>query len=77
MNNDEHPTRFHGKVCESLVWNPDGVYVDCTLGGGGHSAALLDFLSPKGQVIAIDQDLDAIQVTIPLIIMIIMPISTL
>jgi 16S rRNA (cytosine1402-N4)-methyltransferase len=42
------------------VTDPRGVYVDATLGGGGHSAALLDALAPQGQVIGIDRDLDAL-----------------
>lgn len=48
-------------VIQGLVTDPDGVYVDGTLGGGGHTAALLDVLSPRGTVIAIDQDDEAIR----------------
>ncbi|MDA1027753.1 MAG: 16S rRNA (cytosine(1402)-N(4))-methyltransferase RsmH [Bacteroidetes bacterium] len=47
-------------VIQGLVTRKDGVYVDGTLGGGGHTAALLDALSASGSVIAIDQDEDAI-----------------
>ena len=47
-------------VVEFLVTDPAGVYVDATLGGGGHSAALLDVLAPAGRVIGIDQDADAL-----------------
>jgi 16S rRNA (cytosine1402-N4)-methyltransferase len=39
----------------------DGAYVDLTFGGGGHSKAILNFLSKKGKLIAFDQDLDAIE----------------
>jgi 16S rRNA (cytosine1402-N4)-methyltransferase len=39
--------------------DPDGVYVDCTFGGGGHSKALLEKLSDKGKLVAFDQDDDA------------------
>jgi 16S rRNA (cytosine1402-N4)-methyltransferase len=39
---------------------PDGIYVDCTLGGGGHSSEILKHLSDKGRLIGIDQDMDAI-----------------
>jgi len=40
---------------------PEGVYVDVTYGGGGHSKAILDELGPKGKLIAFDQDIEAIQ----------------
>ncbi|GIV60103.1 MAG: ribosomal RNA small subunit methyltransferase H [Rhodothermaceae bacterium] len=43
-------------VVEGLVTDPDGVYVDATLGGGGHTAALLDVLAPGGRVIGLDRD---------------------
>ena len=39
---------------------PDGIYVDATAGGGGHSAEILKHLSDKGRLILIDQDPDAI-----------------
>ena len=38
---------------------PDGVYVDVTFGGGGHSRGILEQLGPKGKLIAFDQDPDA------------------
>ncbi|MFT5141515.1 MAG: 16S rRNA (cytosine1402-N4)-methyltransferase [Rhodothermales bacterium] len=50
-------------VVNGLVGDPDGCYVDATLGGGGHAAALLDRLGPGGRVIGIDQDSDAIEAT--------------
>lgn len=40
--------------------NPDGVYIDATLGGGGHSELILSKLSPKGRLISFDVDEDAI-----------------
>ena len=46
----------------SLNIKPDGVYVDCTAGGGGHSAAILFHLGEKGKMVLIDQDPDAIEV---------------
>ncbi len=46
----------------SLNIKPDGVYVDCTAGGGGHSAAILSHLGEHGRMVLIDQDPDAIQV---------------
>lgn len=48
-------------VIQGLVTNPNGTYVDGTLGGGGHTAAMLDVLSDQGRVIAIDQDDEAIR----------------
>ncbi|MGV3630045.1 MAG: 16S rRNA (cytosine(1402)-N(4))-methyltransferase RsmH [Bacteroidota bacterium] len=44
---------------EGLNIHPDGVYVDVTFGGGGHSKAIFEKLSPKGQLIVFDQDPDA------------------
>ncbi len=44
-----------------LVVNPDGIYVDCTFGGGGHSREILSRLSEKGKLYAFDQDLDALK----------------
>ena len=44
---------------DGLKINPDGVYVDVTFGGGGHSKAIFSKLSEKGQLIAFDQDPDA------------------
>lgn len=45
---------------EGLNIRPDGVYVDVTFGGGGHSKAIFSKLSEKGQLIAFDQDPDAL-----------------
>jgi 16S rRNA (cytosine1402-N4)-methyltransferase len=47
------------EVIEALDIRPDGVYVDCTFGGGGHSKAILEKLGPHGKLIAFDQDEDA------------------
>ena len=44
----------------ALVKNPNGIYADCTFGGGGHTAAILSRLHSKGGVIAFDRDSDAI-----------------
>ena len=49
------------EAVEGLNIRPDGVYVDCTLGGGGHGRALLQQLGPNGKLIAFDQDADAVQ----------------
>ena len=45
---------------DALVTNPDGIYADATLGGGGHSREILSRLSPKGRLIAFDRDSDAL-----------------
>ena len=50
-----------GKSVDELLINPDGVYVDVTFGGGGHSRAILERLSPNGRLIAFDQDPDSAQ----------------
>jgi len=52
------PVLLH-EVIDSLQIRPDGVYVDCTFGGGGHARAILEQLGPNGKLIAFDQDADA------------------
>ena len=44
---------------EGLAIQPDGIYVDVTFGGGGHSREVLKHLSPKGHLYSFDQDADA------------------
>ncbi len=44
---------------EGLNIKPDGIYVDVTFGGGGHSREILKHLGPKGRLLAFDQDVDA------------------
>ncbi|HLS12117.1 MAG TPA: 16S rRNA (cytosine(1402)-N(4))-methyltransferase RsmH [Flavobacteriaceae bacterium] len=46
---------------DGLNIKPDGVYVDVTFGGGGHSREILSRLGPEGRLIAFDQDEDALQ----------------
>lgn len=46
---------------DALVINPDGIYVDVTFGGGGHSREILSRLSAKGKLYSFDQDLDALK----------------
>lgn len=48
------------ETVDGLQIKPDGVYVDVTFGGGGHSRAILSRLSPKGRLYAFDQDEDAL-----------------
>lgn len=45
---------------DDLVTNPDGIYVDCTFGGGGHSREILSRLSQNGKLYSFDQDSDAL-----------------
>lgn len=44
---------------DALIVNPNGIYVDCTFGGGGHSQEILNRLGEQGKLIAFDQDEDA------------------
>ncbi|UOF89148.1 16S rRNA (cytosine(1402)-N(4))-methyltransferase RsmH [Fodinisporobacter ferrooxydans] len=60
MTEFHHTSVFHKEAVELLLVRPDGWYVDCTLGGAGHTRQLLDQSSPNGQVIAFDQDETAI-----------------
>ena len=55
-----HVPVLFSETINSLRVKPNGVYVDCTAGGGGHAAAVLERLSPKGKLILIDRDPDAI-----------------
>jgi 16S rRNA (cytosine1402-N4)-methyltransferase len=47
------------EAINALAIRPEGIYVDCTFGGGGHSRAILAALGPNGRLIAFDQDADA------------------
>jgi len=47
------------EVIQGLAIKPDGIYVDCTFGGGGHSKEILFHLNEKGKLIVFDQDEDA------------------
>ncbi|MCR8668282.1 16S rRNA (cytosine(1402)-N(4))-methyltransferase RsmH [Aestuariibaculum sp. M13] len=49
------------ETVDGLNINPDGIYVDVTFGGGGHSREILSRLSEKGKLFAFDQDLDALE----------------
>ena len=58
--NFHHVSVLRKETIDNLITDPDGIYVDCTLGGGGHSRALAERLSPKATLIGLDQDRDAI-----------------
>ena len=47
------------EAVDALSIVPDGIYVDCTFGGGGHAREILSRLNEKGRLIAFDQDADA------------------
>lgn len=55
-----HIPVLYKETLETLVTDKDGIYLDCTLGGGGHTEGLLKATSEKGRVISIDQDQQAI-----------------
>jgi len=62
----QYATEYHAPVLshdvtQRLVTDRSGRYVDATLGGGGHSAALLDALAPGAHVLGIDQDPEALR----------------
>jgi 16S rRNA (cytosine1402-N4)-methyltransferase len=56
----QHTTVLLRETVDGLNIKPDGTYVDCTLGGAGHSELILSQLSNKGRLIAFDQDQTAI-----------------
>lgn len=49
------------ETVDGLVIKPNGIYVDVTFGGGGHSKEILNRLGPEGKLFAFDQDLDALE----------------
>ena len=57
----DHTTVLLKETVDGLNINPDGIYVDCTLGGAGHSEYLVKQLSPQGRLICFDQDTIAIE----------------
>lgn len=52
----EHYSVLKNETIESLNVNPEGIYVDCTLGGGGHSEVIASALTGEGRLICFDQD---------------------
>ncbi|MBU3159010.1 16S rRNA (cytosine(1402)-N(4))-methyltransferase RsmH [Clostridium frigoris] len=57
----KHISVLLNECIEALDIKEDGIYVDCTLGGAGHSLEILKRLSSKGRLIGIDQDEDALK----------------
>ncbi|QFT88771.1 Ribosomal RNA small subunit methyltransferase H [Bacillus sp. THAF10] len=56
-----HVTVLLNESVDSLAIKEDGIYVDCTLGGAGHSSEIVKRLSDKGKLIAFDQDDSALE----------------
>lgn len=59
MNQSYHIPVLLKETVDGLNVKSEGVYVDCTFGGGGHSKAILELIGPHGRLIAFDQDKDA------------------
>ena len=55
-----HQPVLKEEVCDLLITDKSGCYLDCTLGGGGHFRALAEKLSVNAVLIGIDRDMDAI-----------------
>jgi len=56
-----HPVMLE-EVCSWLITDPSGVYVDATLGGGGHALAILSRLKETGRLLGIDRDQESLRV---------------
>lgn len=56
-----HVSVLRKEMIEQILGDRNGIYVDCTLGGGGHTLALAEQLMPDALVIGLDQDADAIE----------------
>lgn len=56
----KHNPIMLNEILSGLCINPDGIYLDCTIGGAGHSIEILKRLSSKGRLIGIDKDDDAL-----------------
>ena len=57
----KHHTVLKKEAVESLRVHPEGVYVDCTIGGAGHSQRIAETLNANGMLIGFDQDQKALQ----------------
>lgn len=55
-----HQTVLKQEAVDALVQDPNGIFLDCTFGRGGHTSLILEKISETGRVIAIDKDLAAI-----------------
>lgn len=59
---NQHVPVLRDQVLEQLALRGDGFYVDCSFGRGGHSRAILAVLGPRGRLLALDRDPDAVRV---------------
>lgn len=57
----QHTTVLLHEMIDRILTDPHGIYVDCTLGGGGHSFAMAEKLAPDALLIGVDQDEEAIE----------------
>jgi len=57
---DPHKAVLLEEAVDALAIHPDGAYVDATFGRGGHSSLILDRLGPRGRLIALDKDAEAV-----------------
>src|ERR1019366_7115211 len=55
-----HVPVLYQETLDALNIRPEGIYVDCTFGGGGHSKGILEKLNSKGRLVAFDQDAEAL-----------------
>jgi len=62
MSTATHVPVLLDETIEALAVQPGGRYIDCTLGAGGHAAAILEQSSPGGQLLGIDADPEAIKI---------------
>lgn len=57
----EHYSVLKEETIKGLEIKPDGIYVDCTVGGGGHSLEIASRLNENGKLFAFDQDTNALK----------------
>ena len=60
MSEFHHISVLHDECIDALRIRPDGVYVDATLGGGGHAYSVAERLTQGGRLYGIDRDADAL-----------------